>query len=98
MDWQKIDFTSHQIALGALDKILKEFMDTVSKPNISMDGVGVFASKKHDKKVSLFFTPNAVIYLSSVTALYALSPCNKPIESEIDSFVFGDDNSWDLIS
>ncbi|MDZ4164736.1 MAG: hypothetical protein U1C55_06375, partial [Smithellaceae bacterium] len=68
MDWQKIDFTTHQIALGALDKILKEFIDATVKTSIPIDKVGVFAGKSHDKIISLFFTPNASITLSSIIA------------------------------
>jgi len=98
MDWQKIDFTNHQIALGALDKILKEIMDATVNTNSSMDKVGVFAGKKHNKKISLFFTPNATIVFSKIITLYEPSSCDKPDETEVDSLFSGDDNSWDLIS
>lgn len=98
MDWQKINFTTHQIALGALDKILKEFMKATLKPNTSMNKVGVFASKTYDKKISLFFTPNATIVLSPVIAFYESSPCNKPDAEEIESFIFGAKSCWELLN
>jgi hypothetical protein len=97
MNWQKIDFTIHQISLGVLDKILKEFMDATLKPNISMDKVGVFDSKFSDKKMSLFFTPNATTVLFPVIALYDSTQCNKPSKDEIGTLLFGSEECWALI-
>lgn len=90
MNWQKITFTTHEVALGALDKLLKDLLDFSLKANISMDGVSVFKSKRHNKQVSLFFTPNATIALAPIIASYESSPCSKPDEEAIDFFFFGE--------
>lgn len=98
MEWQKIDLTTHQIAHGALDRLLNEFVHATLKPNISMDEVGVFANKQVDRKISLYFTPKATITLFSVIAPYNPSPCTPPAESEIDSLLFGEQSCWELLS
>jgi hypothetical protein len=98
MTWQKINFTAHKVNLGALDKIVKEFIDTALKAGSPMNKVGVFAGKDQDEKMPIYFTPNAIKILFPVVERYAPSPCNKLRENEIESFIFGDETCWDLLS
>ena len=98
MTWQKINFTAHEVEIGALDKIVKEFIGTTLKAGSPMNKVGVFAGKNQDEKMPIYFTPNATKVLLPVAECYASSPCNKPREDEIESFIFGDESCWDLLS